>query len=91
MARARCGRSEEPLEQLKRSVRAKTRLAIKPKVLVPQPCQVCGGKAQAHHPSYTELDAHLRVLWLCVDHHALEHTEDPRARQLELPLRSTSG
>lgn len=33
---------------------------------VSQPCEVCGKKAQKHHPDYNEP---LKVQWLCRKHH----------------------
>jgi hypothetical protein len=38
--------------------------------LTPQPCQVCGGKAQAHHDDYSKP---LDVQWLCFAHHRQRH------------------
>jgi hypothetical protein len=38
--------------------------------LEPQPCKVCGDKAQAHHHDYSKP---LEVEWLCQKHHGLEH------------------
>lgn len=35
-----------------------------------QPCWVCGGKAEAHHPDY---DRPLDVVWLCPEHHKKAH------------------
>lgn len=35
-----------------------------------QPCGVCGGKAQMHHPDY---DRPLDVVWLCRVHHLELH------------------
>jgi hypothetical protein len=35
-----------------------------------QPCDVCGAKAQGHHPDYTKP---LDVQWLCPAHHKAEH------------------
>lgn len=46
--------------------------ALKAGTLHPLPCQVCGAKAEAHHPDYSN---QLGVVWLCVDHHALLHSE----------------
>lgn len=36
--------------------------------ITPQPCFLCGEKAQAHHPSYA-VDMWLCVTWLCSKHH----------------------
>lgn len=46
--------------------------AIRDKRLTPQPCFVCGEKADAHHPDYS---APLAVSWLCRPHHAQLHAE----------------
>lgn len=35
-----------------------------------QGCEVCGGKAQAHHEDYSKP---LEVRWLCFEHHREEH------------------
>ena len=39
-------------------------------ILTPQPCEVCGGKAEAHHPDYNRPGD---VRWLCRKHHAQLH------------------
>src|SRR3990167_3093473 len=36
--------------------------------LIPEPCNACGGKAEAHHNDY---DKPLEVVWLCRKHHRL--------------------
>ena len=46
--------------------------AVRDTRLQPQPCFVCGGVAQAHHPAYS---APLDVSWLCSAHHAQLHAE----------------
>lgn len=46
--------------------------ALRSGALHPLPCQVCGGKAEAHHPDYSNF---LGVVWLCVNHHAQLHAE----------------
>jgi hypothetical protein len=38
--------------------------------IVPQPCFVCGEKAEAHHPDYSRP---LDVVWLCQPHHREAH------------------
>lgn len=40
--------------------------------MVPQPCFMCGKKAEAHHVCY---DMPLAVTWLCRSHHRQTHTE----------------
>lgn len=55
--------------------------AVRDKRLQPQPCFVCGGVAQAHHPAYS---APLDVSWLCSAHHAQLHAEHrDRVRTLD--------
>lgn len=44
--------------------------AVRDGRLVPQPCFICGTKAEAHHPDY---DAPLDVVWLCSAHHKQAH------------------
>lgn len=38
--------------------------------ITPWPCEVCGAKAQAHHPHY---ESPLLVTWLCDPHHKEAH------------------
>lgn len=40
--------------------------AVRSGKLQRQPCQVCGSRAEKHHPDYTDP---LRVVWLCSRHH----------------------
>jgi hypothetical protein len=44
--------------------------AIRDGRLIPQPCWVCGEKAEAHHPDYSRP---LDVVWLCRIHHRQAH------------------
>lgn len=44
--------------------------AIRDGRLIPQPCRVCGKKAEAHHPDYSKP---LEIDWLCLQHHKDEH------------------
>lgn len=44
--------------------------AIKTGRLLRQPC-FCGKPGEAHHPDYSD---HFRIVWLCRDHHADEHS-----------------
>jgi hypothetical protein len=39
-------------------------------VVKPQPCWVCGDRAEAHHPDYS---SPLDVVWLCNSHHREAH------------------
>lgn len=41
--------------------------------IVPQPCEVCGEKAEAHHPDY---DRPGEVRWLCRKHHRRIHARE---------------
>lgn len=44
--------------------------AVKNKHIEKQPCFICGGNAEAHHPDY---DSPLDVIWLCPAHHKQTH------------------
>lgn len=44
--------------------------AIRDGRLIPQPCERCGAKAQAHHDDYSRP---LDVRWLCFTHHREVH------------------
>ena len=46
------------------------RRAVLKGVVMPQPCLMCGDKAEAHHPDY---DNPLGVTWLCSSHHKQTH------------------
>lgn len=56
----------------RRSARTALYRAIETGLLTPQPCIVCGAKAEAHHPDYS---APLDVVWLCRTHHMQIHKE----------------
>lgn len=47
-----------------------TRSAIRRGLIVPQPCEVCGCSAEAHHPDHANP---LHVQWLCRSHHKRLH------------------
>jgi len=48
--------------------------AIRKKILVAQPCEVCGEKkTHGHHPDYSK---QLDVMWLCAEHHKAWHLEN---------------
>lgn len=44
--------------------------AIRAGKLKPEPCFICGDKAQAHHADYSRP---LSVTWLCPEHHKAAH------------------
>lgn len=44
--------------------------AIKKGWIIPQPCEKCGAKAEAHHDDYSKP---LEVRWLCPAHHHAAH------------------
>lgn len=44
--------------------------AVKRGKLEPQPCEICGAKAHAHHDDYSK---RLEVRWLCHVHHREHH------------------
>jgi hypothetical protein len=49
--------------------------AVRDKRLIPEPCRVCGEKAQAHHEDYSKP---LDVMWFCFKHHREHHGQHPR-------------
>lgn len=57
---------------LRNAANASVARALREGVLDRLPCQVCGRRAEAHHPDYTNF---LGVVWLCVDHHAQLHAD----------------
>ena len=73
------------LEIMKQKVRSRTWNAIARGDLTPFPCKNCGKPAaEAHHVGYEGVNAHLDVVWLCSEHHTLEHASREWTRQLEL-------
>src|SRR5690348_13837634 len=52
------------------TAREKTTDAIRRGRLKRQPCEVCGKKAEAHHPDYR---SPYKVRWLCRKHHRALH------------------
>ena len=69
----RVWRKTHPLEglaRLKMNARAYLHTYIKRGKVQRGPCEVCGGKAEAHHTDYSKP---LDVRWLCRDHHPDEH------------------
>ena len=47
---------------------------IRQGIIIPQICEVCGGKGQAHHDDYSKP---LDVRWLCTKHHGEQHRVYP--------------
>jgi hypothetical protein len=65
----------------RKAAQASLRRAVLSGVVKPQPCWVCGSKAEAHHPDY---DRALDVVWLCPPHHRQTHAlvaNDPQMRK----------
>lgn len=50
--------------------------AVRDGRLTPEPCFICGGKSEAHHPDY---DQPLSVVWLCPAHHKQAHALSKKA------------
>lgn len=55
---------------IRRQAHGKLRAAIKSGKVRPEPCFICGAKAEAHHPEYS---MPLVVTWLCPKHHKEAH------------------
>lgn len=75
-AAARAKRSYMERNPLKRTAHLAASNAIRDGRLIRQPCEVCGGKAQAHHDDYSKP---LDVRWLCTKHHAEWHKHNTPA------------
>lgn len=76
-ARARYAKNPQPAIELQRrqpkeKQRARNAInnAIRGGYLKRQPCEICGSKAEGHHPDYSDT---LSVRWLCRKHHMDEH------------------
>jgi hypothetical protein len=54
----------------RRAAQMKLAHAVRSGAIKRWPCEVCGEKAEAHHPHYGEP---LLVTWLCRPHHAQAH------------------
>ncbi len=57
----------------KTRARAAVKYALKSGKLIRMGCEVCGGKAHAHHEDYSKP---LEVRWLCAMHHGREHRRE---------------
>lgn len=58
--------------RVRHAARRAVRTAIESGAMVPQPCFICGCKAEAHHVAY---DLPLVVTWLCKPHHREVHND----------------
>jgi len=62
------------LQKFKANARSYTKVYLKRKKLIKQPCQVCqSNESQMHHPDYNKP---LDVIWLCREHHLAEHAKN---------------
>lgn len=59
-----------PHAKKKANVRSHANVYLKRGKIKKEGCKVCGKPAQMHHPDYSKV---LEVVWLCRDHHMLEH------------------
>lgn len=62
-----------PDEKRRAICRAHTNQLIRRGQITRLPCEVCGQKAQAHHPDYTKPR---EIRWLCRKHHNQVHKEN---------------
>lgn len=65
-ARRLYGRQYRIANRDKWLARKKVEKAVKNGSLIRQPCEVCGGRSQAHHSDYSKP---LEAQWLCQKHH----------------------
>lgn len=56
----------------RRAAHMKVLYAIRSGKMTPLPCWICGEKAEAHHPDYSQP---LDVVWLCPVHHKQAHVQ----------------
>lgn len=54
----------------KNKARDMVKVKIRQGIIVPQPCEKCGGKGQSHHDDYSKP---LEIRWLCTKHHGEQH------------------
>ncbi len=71
--------------RFKERARDKIRNAIRDGRLTREPCEVCGGLAETHHPDYSKP---FDVMWLCTTHHGAEHKRMKETEDGE-PLQAT--
>lgn len=64
------GRRWRAAHPLRKQAQTAVSNAIRAGRLQPEPCLVCGAKAEAHHPDYSQP---LDVVWLCPPHHKQTH------------------
>lgn len=72
------GNNEINKDEVRRLANAAVQLGI----LRRQPCEVCGGRAEKHHPDYSRP---LDVKWLCREHHLAVHGKKLRKRLEGMP------
>lgn len=70
LAHARAAGRWQVSNAIRRKAQNAVANAVKAGRLIPEPCFVCGGKAQAHHADYSRP---LSVTWLCPEHHKGAH------------------
>lgn len=70
LAHARATGRWQVSNAIRRRAQNEVASAVKAGRLVPEPCFVCGDKAQAHHADYSRP---LSVTWLCPEHHKAAH------------------
>jgi len=63
----------------KYAAKAAVYVAVHQGKLVPQPCEICGSKGEAHHDDYSNP---LDVRWLCRRHHTDWHRSQPSKEEV---------
>lgn len=71
-AHVRCWPCSRARTQIQLLVGSMVKSAIRSGRLIPQGCEICGKKADAHHDDYGRP---LNVRWLCRPHHRRFHNE----------------
>lgn len=63
------------------AARARVQKAVRNKILIPLPCEICGAnKTEAHHDDYQKP---LDVRWLCREHHKQLHMDEKKLTDLK--------
>jgi hypothetical protein len=62
-------------------IRSLANKALQTGKLIPEPCRICGAKAQMHHPDYNRP---YDVEWLCREHHLELHRQETGVQGWEM-------
>jgi hypothetical protein len=63
-----------PEQKIRDSARSYANVYLHRGLILRQPCEVCGARAEMHHDDYAKP---LEVRWLCREHHLAHHASEP--------------